>query len=205
MAKIVAAKGAQSRRYLSKNNANIARLGVLERLFPDATLVVPVRSPWAQVASLHRQHLRFQELHARESFARRYMEGIGHFEFGAALRPIAFAGRPPDRAQADGLEFWLRYWIEAYEAVLRTAGDRVLFVDHDALSADPASVLPVIAEALEVADAGRLVAAAGRLRPRAAIAPPAVSRPLLGRAAELHAALLDRCRAPAQEILEVAS
>ena len=50
------------------------------------------------------------------------MEGLGHFEFGEALRPIGFGSEPPDPAAADRPEFWLRYWADAYEAVLATAG-----------------------------------------------------------------------------------
>ncbi len=31
-------------------------------------------------------------MHARDPFARRYMEAIGHYDFGANLRPIDFDG-----------------------------------------------------------------------------------------------------------------
>jgi hypothetical protein len=192
MAKVVAARGGGARRYLSKNNANIARLGLLERLFPDATILVPVRDPWAQTASLLRQHLRFRDLHAREPFARRYMEGIGHFEFGAALKPIAFGAAPPDRAAADRPEFWLRYWADAYDAVLATAGERVVFVDHDALSAAPGEHLPSLAAALGVESPAALRAAAARFRPPRPAAPPDAPRELLARAAEIHLSLRRR-------------
>jgi len=195
MAKVVATGGPDARRYLSKNNANIARLGLIAAAFPDAAVVVPVRDPWAQTASLLRQHRRFLELHDRDAFARRYMEGLGHFEFGAALRPIAFRGDPPETATADHSEFWLRYWLDAYETLLATAGPQVVFVDHDRLSADPAPHLTALAEALDL-DAAALEGAAGRFRPPAPAERPAVPKPLLDRAAAVHGGLRARCLAP---------
>ncbi len=186
MAKIVATKsGAQ--RYISKNNANIARLGYLSKVFPDASIVIPVRNPAAQVASLMRQHTRFTDLHAREPFARQYMEGIGHFEFGGALRPIDFNGAALDPAQAEGPDFWLRNWIGAYEFVLANAGDSAIFVDHDALCADPQSHLPLLAEAIDCATADELLGLSGTFRsPPAAPVLDGASAALVSRANELH-------------------
>jgi hypothetical protein len=43
-------------------------------------------------ASLLRQHLNFLEIHRRGPFAKSYMEGIGHVDFGANLRPVDFDG-----------------------------------------------------------------------------------------------------------------
>jgi hypothetical protein len=184
-----------ARRYLSKNNANIARLGLIERLFPDATVVIPVRDPFAQVASLRRQHARFIELHARDPFARAYMEGLGHFEFGAALRPFAFAD--PGPAAADGPDFWLAYWADAFERVLATAGPRVVLVDHDALSAAPERHLPLLATALGLEEPALLAAAAPRFHATAPVPPPPDAAPaLVERAAAVHAELRRRCLAP---------
>jgi hypothetical protein len=200
MAKVVSLEGGPAGRYLSKNNANIARLGLIERLFPDATLVVPVRDPFAQVASLMRQHRRFTALHARDRFSRAYMEGLGHFEFGAALKPFAFADPAPDPAAADGPDFWLAYWADAYEWVLATAGERVVFVDHDRLSAAPSRFLPALAAALRLERPEALAAAASRFRPPPPVAPPEGADPaLVARAASVHGALRRRCLSPVME------
>ncbi|MEM7489246.1 MAG: sulfotransferase [Pseudomonadota bacterium] len=196
MAKIVATKPGATR-YLSKNNANIARLGLLARIFPDASIVLPIRNPRAQVRSLLRQHRRFADLHGREPFARRYMEGIGHLEFGGALRPIAFGGAAPDVAEAGDVAFWLRYWIAAYEHVLAQAGPAAIFVDHDALSAAPDEHLPMLAERIGLPDRRALDASAGIFRaPRPAPTLPNAPPALLDQADALHAALLRRCHVP---------
>jgi hypothetical protein len=73
------ADGRPGNRYLSKNNANISRIGLLSELFPGSTIFVVFRDPFAQIESLQRQHRRFTEIHARDPFARRYMRWIGHF------------------------------------------------------------------------------------------------------------------------------
>lgn len=190
-AKIVATK-AGAARYLSKNNANVARLALLPRIAEEAAILIPVRDPFAQAASLRRQHLRFLDLHAREPFARTYMEGVGHLEFGAALSPIAFGGRAFDPEGAHETAFWLDYWIAAYEEVLSRAPADAVFVDHDALSARPARHLPWLAEALGL-DPAALVAEAGRFRASRPVEVPAdVPQTLRARAAELHDALRRR-------------
>lgn len=189
MAKIVATKPGAAR-YLSKNNANIARLGLIERLFPDACVIMPIRNPRAQVRSLMRQHQRFCGLHAREPFARRYMEGIGHLEFGEALRPIAFDGMSADPGMAHRPEFWLTYWIAAYEHVLATAGSVVDFIDHDAFCADPSCVLPELAAAMGLDDPAGLIATRGRFRAPGPVPDLSdVPAALLRRADDLHAEL----------------
>lgn len=191
LAKVVASEPG-ARRYLSKNNANIARLPLLPRICPDACIVVPIRSPWAQVASLRRQHLRFLDLHRREPFARQYMEGIGHLEFGEALSPIRFRGAAADPAAAETTAFWLRYWIDAYETVLATAPAGTVFVDHDALSAAPEAHLPALADALGMADGDGLAAEAAGFRASRPVDPPGdVPAEMRVRAADLH----DRLRA----------
>lgn len=189
MAKIVATKPGAAR-YLSKNNANIARLGLIERVFPDATIIVPIRNPRAQIRSLMHQHQRFCDLHAREPFARRYMEGIGHLEFGEALRPIAFNAVSPDTTKAHSPEFWLTYWIAAYEHVLATAGPCVVFVDHDALCAEPARFLPDLADAMDLDDQTGLITRGTILRAPAPV-PDLTDVPtaLVQRADDLHSKL----------------
>jgi hypothetical protein len=121
--KVIAVHGdgsAETPRYLSKNNANIGRLGVLKRLFPDAVLLIPFRDPIQQAASMLRQHLRFLEIHRHESFTRTYMRDLGHLEFGALHRPLSFPGLESVRGQwaPESLGYWIGYWIIAFRHVL---------------------------------------------------------------------------------------
>jgi hypothetical protein len=153
-------------RYASKNNLNIARIAWLARHFPDALVVIPFRDPLQQCASLHRQHLNFLGIHRRDAFAKRYMQGIGHFEFGADLRPVDFDGWLDRATHRDPREmgFWLEYWCAAYRSLLAAATDRVRLLDYDALCADPGAGLERLAQFIQVEPQGALLAQAARIR-----------------------------------------
>jgi len=191
-----AGEGERPPRYLSKNNANIARLGTLRRLFPDAVVLVPFRNPIDHAASMLRQHGRFLKLHAADPFARRYMESIGHFEFGAALRPIDFAGWGAAAAdlRPDALDFWLEYWCRAYEHILGAAAPGVQLLDYDACCAAPAQTLGRLGEVLRLDDPGALADQAGRFRAPVRYRPAPAAEPARARRA---AALYERLRAAA--------
>ena len=101
---------AEGVRYISKNNLNIARIPLVRQMFPDATIVVPVRAPLDHCSSLLQQHRQFSELHAHDAFASRYMRAIGHFDFGEHLRPVDFDRWYNGRAQKDALA--MSFWLE---------------------------------------------------------------------------------------------
>ena len=153
-------------RYLSKNNANVARLDLLPRLCPDSKIVVPFRHPLAHIASFMKQHRLFLERHPADPFALDYMQWLGHFEFGLALRPIDFGGWLEGETLPTGDDhgFWLRYWTAAYTHALNTAGDRVLFVDFDALLADGRTSLERIADHVGLENRDAFIAGAAELR-----------------------------------------
>lgn len=108
-------------RYLSKNNANIARLPALTAAFPGARVLVPLRHPFDHARSLLKQHERALASHAANPFVRDYTRDIGHFEFGANHRPILFEGMDQvcARSGPDQLDYWLGYWIAAHRHLLR--------------------------------------------------------------------------------------
>lgn len=155
------------RRYLSKNNANIARIDWLARACPEARFVIPFRSPLQHAASLLRQHRRFVEIHRADPFARHYMAGVGHFDFGANLRPIDFDAwtARASHASPEDLEYWLRYWTAAYRALASRADPRVHWVDFDALCTDPSAGLAGLADFLQLADTAAFVSAARDIHP----------------------------------------
>jgi Sulfotransferase family len=128
MRKIVALRQPTGGRYISKNNANIARLDYLSTHFVGASIIVPFRDPIEQARSLLRQHENFSERHLLTPFVKRYMNDIGHFEFGELHRPIDFPG--VDRLVRDhdphGLDYWISYWIAAYRYILEHAEDVIL-------------------------------------------------------------------------------
>ncbi len=186
----------QSFRYLSKNNANIARLPLLARLYPDALFLVPFRNPVNHVASLMRQHERFLQIHVTDAFAMRYMRDIGHYEFGANLKPINFKGwldadYPEDVTRS---AFWFAYWCAAYEALLVDAPENLILVSYDACCENPAPVLSALGQALELEAPQTLTDQVDRFRPpkKYGAEAPTVDAPLKTRVEACYAELSQR-------------
>lgn len=120
-------------RYLSKNNQNVRRLGLIGKIFPHSHILVPFRQPAHHAHSLYVQHLKFQDLQRTDAFVRDYMTWIGHSEFGADYRPIIGTGlRFPDPGKPD---HWLEQWLRTYASL------------RDVMSGSP-QIVPVCYEAI---------------------------------------------------------
>ncbi|NOE35812.1 sulfotransferase [Ruegeria sp. HKCCD7318] len=141
-------------RYLSKNNANIARLRVLPSYFPGCDIVVPLRRPSAHAASLLRQHKNFLALQAEDDFVRRYMSDIGHLEFGLLHKPMAFDQFDPGETGPDQPDYWLRYWIAAFHEV-KQQNDTCLIVTQDDLRSRPDETVNALRGALSLPQTGQ--------------------------------------------------
>jgi hypothetical protein len=103
-----------SERYLAKNNNAVLRIGALVKAFPNATIIVPFRSPLDQAASLRRQHERFAA--DPDPFTRDYMRWLAHHEFGQDHRPFVFGNAPSPGTPAE-LHYWLSIWFDTYFAL----------------------------------------------------------------------------------------
>lgn len=121
VAKLLLVRGGT--RYASKGNYNVTRLAYLQKIFPDARFVLPVREPSAHVASLIKQHRLFHEKTGDKPQAREHLRRVGHYEFGPDRTPIN-AG--DDAAVAEVLALWdegqevrgwARYWAHIYSFV----------------------------------------------------------------------------------------
>jgi hypothetical protein len=126
-------------RYVSKNNANIARVRALLAALPEARLVVPIRDPLQHAESLLRQHVNFTRMHEQDPFVRRYMAGIGHHDFGDNLLPIDFDGWLATAPTGDATDrgFWLAYWLACHRHLAAIEDERLTFVDFTTLSTRP--------------------------------------------------------------------
>lgn len=153
MRKIVALRreaATDERRYLSKNNLNVARLAAPPPAFQRGCWLVLFRDPVQQAASMLEQHRRFTRIHEEDDFVRRYMEAIGHYEFGKELRPIDFDGWVAEATDPMGLEFWLRYWTAAYSYVLEHRGSSTRLVSYAALTRGSRRSLGLLAHLIEI-------------------------------------------------------
>ena len=153
-------------RYISKNNANIARTKLLRQLFPNSTIIVPFRTPLDHASSLLQQHLNFLQIHQVDPFASEYMKAIGHYDFGQNLRPIDFDGWLDRRESKDAksLAFWLEYWIASYQHLLNENAAALEFFDYDELCKNSDRGLKTLAEIIKSRDRQSLLSFASRIR-----------------------------------------
>ena len=149
--------------YWAKGNYNLIRLRYLHKMFPDAKFVIMVRDPVWHIASLMRQHQRFQAMHQVDRRGRRYMRRARHFEFGLDRRPID-TGDPRvtsvgqlwrDKRELAG---WGLYWsvihdhignVLAEDSGVRKAS---VVVQYEDFCANPAQVLSAILTHCELPD-----------------------------------------------------
>ncbi len=145
-------------RYLAKNNSNILRITALQQSFPDALIIIPFRDPVSHAKSLLSQHKHFLEMHAEDSFSKKYMEWLGHFEFGAHMKPFNFHpdALPTDPAEPLHIMYWLRYWSVVYQYLLGVNSSNIFFVHYNKLCQSPVetfstleSILSLPAESLQ--------------------------------------------------------
>lgn len=118
--------------YLSKNNLNYKRINLLKTILPNSIFLIPIRSPLHQANSLLNQHLNFFKIQKKNDFVKRYMNYIGHNEFGknhkSWNKPIKFE-------DLSDLNYWLEQWYLFYKNILAKYrnNDKCIFVVYERL------------------------------------------------------------------------
>lgn len=179
-------------RYISKNNGNIARIELIMNMFPTAGILVPLRHPVAHVYSLHKQYKNFLELHEQDPFIYRYMRDIGHFEFGKLHCPIAFAGFNPGELEytPDNYNYWMKYWITAFEEVKRHK-EHLVIASYERISSGDRNYFLDVCNAIGLCVEDEVDNLVQQFRPSEDVAIPANTSPqLLEHALQLHKELL---------------
>ena len=123
----------QRKRYLSKNNQNIRRLGLISKIFPKSKILIPFRDPIQQAHSLLSQHNKFIELSKKDKFIHNYMEWIGHTEFGPSYIPI----HNKNLIYKDHLDInhWIEQWYLTYSNCFQELNNKknIYFISYEAL------------------------------------------------------------------------
>ena len=101
-------------RYLSKNNFNYKRINLIKSIFPNSIFLIPVREPLQHAYSLLKQHLHFSNLQKNDDFVRRYMNYLGHHEFGLDHK---FWNEPLKFNDTNNINYWLEQWCLFYKQI----------------------------------------------------------------------------------------
>tara|TARA_B100000886_G_scaffold339711_1_gene306005 strand:+ start:1277 stop:2242 length:966 start_codon:yes stop_codon:yes gene_type:complete len=102
-------------KYLSKNNLNYKRIDLIRSLLPNSVFLIPIREPLQHAYSLLNQHLHFSKLQKKDDFIRRYMNYLGHNEFGLNHRPWNVSSNYQDLNEID---YWMEQWSLFYQNIL---------------------------------------------------------------------------------------
>ena len=101
-------------KYLSKNNLNYKRVDLIQSIFPNSIFLIPIREPLQHANSLLNQHLHFSQLQKEVDFIRRYMNYLGHNEFGLNHKPW---NKPIHFNDLNNINYWLEQWNLFYEFI----------------------------------------------------------------------------------------
>ncbi len=186
-------------RYLAKNNNNLLRIAALKRAFPTAVILVPFRNPLDHAKSLMAQHQRFVKMHQEDPFSLKYMNWLGHHEFGANLRPFRFTNdalpRCPD--EVSDFSYWVRYWSCVYAYILDNHADQIVLFDYDRFCLQPAACLEELAPVLQL-DQERLAPFFSQIKNSTRHDHPGEYPEIMAQANQVHERLRQRVRAGGQ-------
>tara|TARA_Y100000591_G_C21815945_1_gene690722 strand:+ start:775 stop:1740 length:966 start_codon:yes stop_codon:yes gene_type:complete len=103
-------------KYLSKNNLNYKRIKLINSILPNSIFLIPIREPLQHAYSLLNQHLHFSQLQKDNDFIRRYMNYLGHNEFGLDHKQWNNSINYQDRNKID---YWLEQWFLFYKDIYK--------------------------------------------------------------------------------------
>tara|TARA_Y100000816_G_scaffold285784_1_gene265918 strand:- start:163 stop:1128 length:966 start_codon:yes stop_codon:yes gene_type:complete len=104
-------------KYLSKNNLNFKRIDLINSILPNSVFLIPIREPLQHAYSLLNQHLHFSQLQQENDFIRRYMNYLGHNEFGLNHKPW---NNPINYQDLNKIDYWLEQWYLFYKNILKS-------------------------------------------------------------------------------------
>lgn len=127
----------QKNRYLSKNNQNVKRLGLLSSIYNDSVVLIPFRDPEQHVNSLISQHLKFLKDSKEDPFISDYMKWIGHTEFGAHYSPLS--NENLNFLDESDPNHWLEQWYVTYIKIYEELKDNnnYHFLSYEKLCNNP--------------------------------------------------------------------
>ena len=120
-------------KYLSKNNLNYKRIDLINSLLPNSIFLIPIRDPVQHSYSLLSQHFHFSKLQKKDDFIRRYMNYLGHNEFGLNHKPW---NKPENFYDLNNINYWLEQWTLYYKDIYMNYNSHknCIFVTYEQLT-----------------------------------------------------------------------
>ena len=141
----------QPLRYLSKNNNSILRVDSLRKQFDSCSFIVPFRTPLEHTQSLLDQQNHFSKLQSDNPFILKYMNWIGHYEFGLNQKPFDLGLKEKNKYSNLYINYWLNKWLNYYSFVLNhDLKDEFIFINYEDLCLNPTRTLNQISRKINL-------------------------------------------------------
>ena len=120
-------------KYLSKNNLNYKRINLINSILPNSVFLITIREPIQHAYSMLNQHFHFIKLQKENDFIRRYMNYLGHKEFG--LNHTSW-NKSVDFKDFNGINYWIEQWYLFYQNIFDRyqSNNRCIFVVYEELT-----------------------------------------------------------------------
>ncbi|MFC2100261.1 sulfotransferase family protein [Bacteroidota bacterium] len=118
--------------YLAKNNNLILRFESLRKQNNKFHAIFMFRDPVSHARSLLAQHTKFLDFQAKDKFILKYMNWLGHHEFGEGHKIFTFEEQQ-NFGDPKSINYWIRIWINYYKNLLSINQKYFLLEYHDFL------------------------------------------------------------------------
>lgn len=120
--------------YISKNNSNIKRISLINKIYPKSKILIPIRHPFSHSSSLLAQHENFIKIQTKNPFVKIYMDLIGHNEFGMGYKPLSKKYKYSDFLS---INHWLEQWVYVYKKLMKYLNHKnIKFISYESICKD---------------------------------------------------------------------
>lgn len=117
--------------YLAKNNNFLLRYESFVKHNNQFKLVLIFRNPIDHAKSLMNQHKKFLIKQKEDDFVLKYMNWLGHYEFGLNQKYFLFGAEVAcDKYKQSDLNYWLAIWLNYYSYVNRLLNTHDIHLVH---------------------------------------------------------------------------
>lgn len=141
-------------RLVVKNNNHHIRLDALSEFFVSSHFIVVYRDPVNHALSLLDAHRRFLKIQESDPYVLKYMNLIGHREFGSGAHKFIYKAITPHsdiKYAKDNINYWLVQWLNCYKYILSLKKrDNIILVGYESMCSNQ-SYLNLLSSHLKVA------------------------------------------------------
>ena len=140
-----------SKIYLAKNNNFILRYKSMINYNQSFKMIVLFRHPLYHAASLLNQHFRNIQLQKDNKFAIKYMQWLGHHEFGTNHKPFNFKNDfNINNFDLTSLNYWLEIWINYYNYILKILDNQIVLIKYEDYCLYPEKTIQFIFNSIDI-------------------------------------------------------